>query len=144
VALDEARVSCGAPPGSGVVAGRPRRGGSGLWTLNRATGFVVVRATSATRPSPVVDPPGAVGGFDGEGVSVVDDTDVDALPGNDEGAAAETRRCTRSGAAARAGGGPAGRASRSRASSVGMSGLGRLRSSTPHRPVAAARGRAGR
>jgi hypothetical protein len=41
------------------------------------------------------------------------------------------RRCTRSGSEARAGGGPAGRASRMRASSAVVSGLGRLRSRTP-------------
>ncbi len=36
----------------------------------------------------VVDPPGSVGGLDGQRASGMDNADVDALPGNDQRAAA--------------------------------------------------------
>jgi hypothetical protein len=36
----------------------------------------------------VIDAPGALGGFDGQCLSSVDDADVDALLGNDQGASA--------------------------------------------------------
>jgi hypothetical protein len=36
----------------------------------------------------VVDAPGVLGGLDGEGASGVGDADVDALPGDDQGASA--------------------------------------------------------
>jgi hypothetical protein len=58
-----------------------------LWALNRATGLVVVRATSAPAVV-VVDPPGGVDGLDGQSASSVDDSDVDPLLGSNQLAAA--------------------------------------------------------
>jgi hypothetical protein len=75
----------------------------------------------------VVDPPGGICGFDGQCPSGMDDTDVDPLLGNDE----SPRRCTRSDSADGVGGGPAGRASLSRACSALVSGFGKDRSNTP-------------
>jgi hypothetical protein len=77
-----------------------------------------------------VDADRSVGRFDVQGASGVGDADVDALPGHDP-PRLDTRRWTRIGSAAGTGDGPAGRASRIRAISAGVSGLGRLRSRTP-------------
>ena len=61
----------------------------------------------------------------------MDDADVDALPGDDQGAAAADPSLDAQRFGGRGGWGPAGRASRRRACSAGVSGLGRLRSSMP-------------
>jgi hypothetical protein len=62
--------------------GRPRAG-SGLRTLNRAIGLVVVRGNLGEQFLLGVDTESVVGGFDGDGAA-----GVDALPGSHDSAPA--------------------------------------------------------
>ncbi|MET8551738.1 hypothetical protein [Micromonospora zamorensis] len=79
----------------------------------------------------VVDAEGRVGVFDGEGSTGVTDADVDFLAGDDEDAAAADASFDASWFRCGGGRGPAARASRMRACSIEVSGLGRLRSRGP-------------
>src|SRR5215813_3204238 len=104
----------------------------GFWfaDLESGDGFGGRAAGLGQQLVAVVDAEGMVGGLDGQGSSSVDDSDVNCRA-MVMAPRLLTRRSTWTGPAAGWGDGPAGRASRLRASSEGVSGLGRLRSSMP-------------
>jgi hypothetical protein len=76
----------------------------------------------------VVDAEGGIGVVDGDGAAGVADDELDLLPGDGDAAAAADSALDPQRFDGGWGGGPAGRASRMPACSVGLSGLGRLRS----------------